>query len=51
MFKMMKACIGCEEVEDLWIYNPNIEFAEEDPSFYCPIDHDHDHDHDYYIRN
>lgn len=21
LFKMMRACVGCEEVEDLWIYN------------------------------
>ena len=25
LFKMMRACLGCDEVEDLWIYEPQEE--------------------------
>ena len=31
MLKLMRACIKVKKVEDLWIYNQNLEFAEDDP--------------------
>jgi hypothetical protein len=24
LFKMMRACIGCDKIEDLWIFKPKI---------------------------
>ena len=27
LFKMMRACIGCEHVEDLWIYHDKFSFS------------------------
>lgn len=27
LFKMMRACIGCENIEDLWIYHDKYSFS------------------------
>ena len=38
LFKMMRACIGVEEPEELWIYNSATGFTVDEPAFYTSTD-------------
>lgn len=42
LFKLMKACIGCDKIEDLWIFNKKYDDIKSD----C---HDEDHHHEHYF--